>query len=103
MQKTLKNVINDSEVISDRLANKTDIEIDSKFCKISCRECKQNCYFRLSQINDDMPVTQVEINTELKRHGHPLSRKRNGKNRTLAGAKLELKGHYLRHHFQTFD
>jgi hypothetical protein len=40
-----------------------------------------------------MPVKQVDINEELKKHGHPKSRQRNGINRTLAEAKSELKQH----------
>ena len=98
MQKVKKNFINESEVLSDLRINEKPLTNYANYCKVSCRECKQDCLFRLGEIND-MPVSQTEINEELKRHGHPKSRQRNGRNRSLAEAKTELKNHYLEYHF----
>ncbi len=103
MQTKQKNTINESEVLSDLSVNKKAVGFYPNFCKALCRECKQNCRFRLSHITDDMPVKQVDINEELKKHGHPKSRQRNGINRTLAEAKSELKQHYLTYHYNNPD
>jgi len=103
IQRKKKNFINESEVFSDQMVNKPDINTYLNFCKVSCKECTQNCFFRLSQINDESLAKQSEINEELKRHGHPKSRKRNGINRTLSEAKSELKKHYLKFHFNNLE
>ncbi len=103
MQQIKKNFINESEVLSDQIVHKPAVNAYLNFCKSSCNECKQNCFFRLSQIIDNSPVKLSEINEELKRHGHPKNRKRNGINRTLTEAKSELKKHYLTFHFSHFE
>ena len=100
MQRTESNKINISEILSDDSINNSRINSYS-FCNQSkCSNCNINCKFRLSELNiSNSFLTQIQVNDELKAHGHPKSRKNlDRSNRTLDQAKLELKNHYLSYH-----
>ena len=100
MQRPERTQLNNSEILSDNSLNNTSIN-SYLFCiEYKCSRCKSNCKFRLSELNkSNSLLTQLQVNDELKAHGHPKSRKNiDRSNRTLAQAKEELKNHYLTYH-----
>lgn len=115
-QRRLTDSINNSQVSSDNrytqnfLTYSSDELIQSKsldstltHCSNKCQECSAVCKYRLSDINQyNENLTHIEINDELKKHGHPKSRRTKIRGRTVARtiteAKLELKKHYTTCH-----
>ena len=100
MQRINTNVLNNSEILSDQdMGTNTDEYV---FCKhVKCSSCKQICKYRLSHLNDNNTMlSQLQVNAELKNHGHPQSRKdtRTKKNRSMEEAKSELRNHYKNYH-----
>lgn len=64
---------------------------NAKNGKASCKECKKNCHYEISQV---LMLTQSEIYNELKEHQHPIYRKLNdGKKWNKNQAAQDLIGH----------
>ncbi len=93
------NYISDSSSLNEA---KKDSLPDYKYCKAKCKGCKESCLFKLSELKREIPIRLIDITAELKKHGHPASRKSmgksSGKNRSLEEAKSELKNHYIEFH-----
>jgi hypothetical protein len=71
-------------------------------CKDECLNCVQECVYTVEELTLERLVTQMQVNKELGKHGHPQSRKWkvNGKEKTrnTDQAKEELLTHYRKSH-----
>jgi hypothetical protein len=70
------------------------------FCTVKCNRFYTKCLFRPSNLNNiDKPIKMQDLNTELKAHGHPCSRKLRERgvqtSRNLLQTRAESKNHYL--------
>jgi len=102
MSRKKNALITESQVSSDNKYSDDDQQsLSYNHCKNKCRQCSQMCNFRLSEINSkNFNLTQIQVNNELHKHGHPKSRMDRvmRSNRTLAQAKIELYNHYKTYH-----
>jgi hypothetical protein len=102
-QRTTNNLIPEPEIVRLIESNTNDLP-NYKFCTTKCKSCDALCLFLPSDLNADTPIKMADINSELKAHGHPVSRhsKQRGaikkKARSLLQAVSELKNHYLEYH-----
>lgn len=72
---------------------------DVNYCKQKCQRCTAKCTFSEIELNlNNSLLTSRQIINEIKRHGHPKSRKRNNIGRSLNEAKAELQKHYENNH-----
>jgi hypothetical protein len=102
-QRTTNNLIPESEIVRLIESNTNDLP-NYKFCTTKCKSCDVLCLFLPSDLNADTPIKMADIKSELRAHGHPVSRqsKQRGaiksKSRSLLQAVSELKNHYLEYH-----
>ena len=59
-----------------------------------CKRCTQTCRYPIDQLLTGNGMNQQDINKELKEHGHPSSRKIEGRYRITNEARQELIDHY---------